>query len=248
VKNNFIYTIAILAVVGFAGFFAYSLHGFFVHERDGRLALENSEAARGMFEDVLTLGQRDVELLAAARIHEARELAGNGDIVAFISIPGTAIGDMVVHGGDNYHYLRHDAYGAASQAGALFLDYRNAPDFNDPSSIIYGHNMRNGSMFHDLRYFMEQDFFERHPRIALITEQGVMFYEIFSAFSTTVDFDYIQTNFKTPEDFEGLVDEIVRRSVVDSGITVTRDDRMLILSTCNLSGRDRRFVVAARLI
>jgi len=69
------------------------------------------------------------------------------DIIAWIVVPGTGIDYPIAQGADNAWYLRHTVSGERSPSGAIFLDYRNAPDFSDGHMLIYGHNMQDGSMF-----------------------------------------------------------------------------------------------------
>lgn len=84
----------------------------------------------------------------------------NSDIVGWIAIPDTRIDYPFVIKDDNDYYLRRDLYGKQATAGSLFMDYRCDKDFNNFNTIIYGHNMKNGSMFGDLKLFADEWFFE----------------------------------------------------------------------------------------
>jgi len=263
-RANLLLIIAIIAVVGFGGAFAYYAREYYLWRRDGRVAQENTDMVMGIFQDrILDIGELLVmptqnndeqeEMVAPAAfttvpLNEIRELTGNPDIVAFVFIEGTAINNVVVQGPDNEFYLYRDMYRNLNVNGSIFLDYRNSPSFNDPNTIIYGHNMNNGTMFHNLRYYIRQgqDFFEQHPRITVITDTRVLFYDIFSVFQTNIDFDYIQVDFKEGE-FEYLLNEIIRRRAYNTGVMATADDNILILSTCTNVTDDTRIVVAARL-
>jgi len=252
---NIKYIFVLLAALFFGGLLIYNLHGLFAYQHDGRTAQENSQIAQEMFADAVQ------NALVAAQNYEARPqnggyhnllaaartLTNNPDIVAYIAIAGTNIGNFVVQGSDNEHYLSHDAHGNQNINGALFLDYRNSFDFSDQNTIIYGHNMRNQTMFHDLRHFVNQDFFEQNPMIIVVKDDQTLVYEIFAAFATSVDFYYIQVAFEGPNDFWFLINEISNRSVITTGINPTANDRILILSTCTNVREDTRFVVAARL-
>ena len=190
-----------------------------------------------------------LDLIAA--FNDAREQTGNDDIVAYISIPDTNVNYPVVQAGDNIFYLHHDIRRVNSAAGAIFLDYLNSPDFTDPNTIIYGHNMRGGIKFNNLRNYVfgdrTQSFLQEHPHIIIITEYEVLIYEIFSVFTTHIEFEYIQVDF-VDDEFAELVDEIIRRSYHDTGVTATDEDNVLILSTCTNIDRDTRIVVASRLM
>ena len=249
-KLNRKFGLMILLALFFGGLLIFHVNGLFVYQREGNIAWENSRRAKEMFESVILnaisdepyYSENDFGNLAAARVFTA-----NPDLVAYIAIVGTNIGNFVVQGRDNEHYLTHDANGQPNQNGAIFMDYRNSPNFSDPSTIIYGHNMRNGTMFHDLRHFMQQDFFEAHSQIIIVQDFHVLTYDIFAAFSTSVDFDYIQVDFAHSIEFQNLIDEMSRRSVINTGIIATHNDRILILSTCTNVREDTRFVIAARL-
>lgn len=102
----------------------------------------------------------------------------NSDIVAWIRIPGV-LDYPVVQGTDNSYYLHHTFRKEYNIAGSIFLDARNTADFSDSKNIIYGHNMRDGSMFHVLRKFQDLDFYQANREIWLYLPDGsVQVYEI----------------------------------------------------------------------
>ena len=102
----------------------------------------------------------------------------NADIVAWLRIPGV-LDYPVVQGTDNSYYLHNTFRKEYNIAGSIFLDARNASDFSDSKNIIYGHNMRNGSMFHVLRKFQDLDFYQANREIWLYLPDGsVQVYEI----------------------------------------------------------------------
>lgn len=239
-KRKLLLAIVFLAVLGFGVALFYHAYEYHAWRRDGRVAQETADSIQEIFETYTA---------APVAFEQAIDFTGNSDIIAHISIRGTRIANLVVQGEDNAFYLYRDVFGNSNVNGALFLDYRNSPDFSDPNTIIYGHNMNNGTMFHNLRYYVEGDgqaFFEAHPEIQIITQGEALIYEIFSVFITRVDFNYIQTNF-APGEFAGLVEELNRRNTLDTGIYATEEDRLLLLSTCTNISRDTRIVVAGRL-
>ena len=270
-RSNLLLIIAIVAVLGFGGAFAYYAHDYYLWWRDGQAARENAAIAQDIFQDQMTTindlvgtvmllethghhgeGQGvSVTTMATAfstsPLDEARARTNNSDIVAYLFIEGTNVSNVVLQGPDNAFYLYRDMFGNHNVNGSLFLDHRNSPLFDDPNTIIYGHNMNNGTMFHNLRYYMNRDFFEAHPHITVITDDRVFVYEIFSVFRTGIYFDYIQVDFEEGE-FEALLTEITRRRAYDTGITANADDNILILSTCTNVTEDTRIVVAARLM
>ena len=187
--------------------------------------------------------EQEQELLL---LGEMREMTGNEDIVAYLHVPGTNISSVVLQGSDNSFYLDHDMFREPNMHGAFFLDYTNFPDFSGKNNIIYGHNMRNGTMFHNLRYFMDAPFFEENRYIKIFTDEETLTYEIFAAFSTHTSFNYIKTEFE-PAEFEEFLDELTHMNFHETDFYLNADDRVLILSTCTGQGADMRFVVAGRL-
>jgi len=274
-KNNVVLVIAVAAVVIFGGAFAYFAYDYYLWWRDGQVAAANTRDTLEVFADQMLdisdaiaaadvlddeyiaseVGQVAAHVAVTAMsaafdispLARERERTGNSDIVAFLYIEGTNVNNVVVQGPDNSYYLYRDAMGNRNLNGALFLDYRNSRQFSDKNTIIFGHNMNNGAMFHDLRYYMREDFFQAHPYITIITDQQVLVYRIFSVFQTRIDFDYIQVDFQDRDEFGDLVTEIMRRRIYETGVAATADDNMLILSTCTNVTEDTRIVVAARL-
>lgn len=274
-KNNVFLYVAIISMMAFGGAFAFYAYDYYLYWQDGRIAQENTDVVRGMFQgqmdDISQImaampridaaaggsaaadaAEPEVQPLSIAfdtsPLDYAREMVGNPDIVAYLFIEGTNVNNVILQAANNSFYLNHDMFGNRNVNGAVFMDFRNTPDFTDPNTIVYGHNMRNGTMFHNVRYFMQREFFEAHPHIKVITQDTVFIYEIFSAFSTHIDFDYIQVFFDTPDEFGELIGEIKRRSVHDTDITANQDDRILILSTCTNVNQNMRYVVTGRLL
>ena len=104
--------------------------------------------------------------------------AVNEDIVAWIQIPGIGVDYPVVHGKDNEHYLHYTFEGKANKAGSIFLDYRNRADFTDSKVILYGHNMKAGSMFSNLKKFQDAGFRKEQGRVLLYLPDKVLECEI----------------------------------------------------------------------
>ena len=182
------------------------------------------------------------------RIVELRELYDNPDIVGFIEITGTNVFYPVVQTGNNVFYLYHDLHWNVSSAGSIFLDYENnLYELADDNTIIYGHNMRNGSKFHNIRFFHQEEFFRNHTYILLDTPYRETVWDIFSFFHTTTDWCYLTTNFRTREAFYEFLMELQRRSHFTTDAVLSEDDQILILSTCAAIGGDNRYVLVARL-
>lgn len=175
----------------------------------------------------------------------------NSDVIAWIQIAETQIDYPVVQGVDNRKYLDHNWQNEKNRAGSIFMDYRNDPHkLNEPGrhTILYGHHMRDGSMFQPLTNYLREDFFENHSIITLQGMYEIYVFEIFSVYVTDTDFYYIETIFENPSDFEFFLEQITDKSIYDTEQRLTRQDHLLTLSTCTYEYDDARLVVHARLI
>ena len=173
--------------------------------------------------------------------------AVNPEICGWLVVDGTDISYPIVHGTDNDKYLKTAFDGSASNNGCIFMNCYNAPDFSDQHTLIYGHHMRNGSMFGKLPDFKDPEYMQSHRYFHIYTENGVLDYEIFSAFVTySASFVYTD-HFEYSWDFYDFAQKCAESSIVDLGVELKEDDRIVTLSTCNSRGnRSERFVVMGK--
>jgi sortase B len=183
-------------------------------------------------------------------IKELREIYQNPEIVGFLEVEGTRIKYPVVRHRDNDFYLTRDLRGADARGGSIFMDYENRLDTLDQNTVIYGHNMKDGSMFHDLRKYKDPAFFEKHRSVRLTTPYARTVWEVAAFMNTPIDLNYIQVYFPEGEGFAALLAEIKRRAAYDTGVTLSPEDRILNLSTCTGSPAEggKRYVLCARLV
>ena len=171
----------------------------------------------------------------------------NSDIYSWIYIPDTNVNYPVCQSyvDDNY-YLDHDVYGNYSFAGAIYSQVCNNRDFSDRVTVLYGHNMANGSMFATLHRFADSSFFEIHDKIYVYTAERKLTYKVVSAF--IYDDRHIMNSFDFSDDeqFQSYLDTIQNpRSVsknVRSGVELSLSDKIITLSTCLNSGEGRYLV------
>lgn len=180
----------------------------------------------------------------------------NQDFVGWLNIPGTNLDVQVVQGKDNASYLRHDFYGKWNRYGCPFMDYKNDSKYLDDNTIIYGHHMTDGLIFSNLDKYKTLEGYKESPIIEFNTLYDTYYFKIFSAFyinATPADdnnyfFNFMITDFSTDERFSKFVDELKKRSVIDTGISVQPDDKLLTLVTCTFDFNDARFVVVGRMV
>lgn len=124
--------------------------------REGTVTLQKEDQ-----EETETLILQDIDFEALWEI--------NKDVIAWIELPGTIINYPIVQGEDNEQYLRHLLDGSYHRFGTLFIDYRNAPDFTNDNTIVYGHHIKAGDMFCLLEEYREQSYYDEHPYFLLYT-------------------------------------------------------------------------------
>ena len=171
----------------------------------------------------------------------------NEDIVGYINIDGTSVDYVVVQSGDNEFYLGHDIDKNESHAGWIFLDYENDVSIEDYHTIIYGHNMKADTMFHSIRYYRDYEYFNKHRTITFNTLYDDHEWEVFSFYKTDISFAYTQVIFRDRESYFTLAQKFKAKSIYETGVEITEDDRILTLSTCTNESENTRFVLHARL-
>lgn len=167
----------------------------------------------------------------------------NSDYQFWINVEGTNIDYPVVQGSDNDFYLNHDFNKNYLPAGSIFLDYRN--DFEtDYNTVIYGHHMRNSTMFGQMEKFKKEDFFEKNKTITLTSENAIYEYEIFAIGVYDADFGYNTVNFNDEDDFNNFLDKILSKSMYSRNI-VNSSDKIITLSTCSYEYDNARTAIFA---
>ena len=177
----------------------------------------------------------------------------NSDLVGWIAIEDTNINYPVVQSVDNPNfYLKHAFDGSYSIYGCPYVQ-ENCDINSSDNCIIYGHHMKNGSMFSDLEKFKSETFWQEHRTIAFHTLTERAEYEIIAVFQTAVYTNspdafryYGFVNAESAEDFAAFVERCKELSLYDTGVTAEYGDKLITLSTCEYSQTNGRLVVVAK--
>lgn len=164
----------------------------------------------------------------------------NSDYVCWITIPDTKIDYPVVFA-DSEYYLHRSFDKKELYAGTLFIDPYSTKGLDQNNLIIYGHNMKNGSMFGTLKNFKNKDYFDKHPYIEIYTKDEIRIYQIFSVREVSSDINtlnYALDNFDKKEYIEKAIEQSVQSRTIDS------DNQILSLSTC-VGDTSKRLLISA---
>lgn len=251
-KGDIVLTLALIVAVAVFCFAAYNLFHIYTEYKKGTDEYNHieqmavTERAPESTEEASDTEQGpqppfDVDFAALQGV--------NPDVVGWIYIEALdGISYPVVQGEDNEEYLHTTYENNYNFAGTIFIDYENSRDFTDCNTLVYGHNMKNGSMFGQLKKFSEdQTTYEKSKYFWIFTPEKDYRYEIISAYTTGVNSD-TYTLFKGPGDeFQEYLDTIKGYSEIETDDTeLTIKDRIVTLSTC--TGNDAtRYVVQGRL-
>ena len=194
----------------------------------------------------LALTQRAIEQWLAEIDHEKLS-AINGDYVCWLYGPDTQIDYPVVQHEGNDYYLNHLFNHEQNAAGTLFIDYRNLPEFDDPNTLVYGHHMRNGSMFKSVEAYTDRGTFEARPYQLLYTPDALYLIEIFSGYTTDSSDPCYDIAISSDEDKLAFIERALLKSDFDAYLFPALEDRFVTLSTCAYRFENARYVALGRL-
>lgn len=182
--------------------------------------------------------------------------AVNQDLVGWLKIDNTNLDVQIVQSEDNDYYLRRDFYQKSSRYGCPYLDFKNDPKYLDDNTVIYGHHMTDGLMFSNLDKYRTLEGYKESPIIEYSTLYDTHYFKVFAAFVTNSDvadddnymYNIMVTDFSTDQKFTSFVEEAKKRSIIDTGVSVQPDDKLITLVTCTYDFNDARLIIMGRLL
>lgn len=173
-------------------------------------------------------------------------LEQNSDIVGWLYCPDTPINYPVVQGKDNSQYLRADLNGKYLVSGTIFADYRNGAIGEDANYIVYGHNMKNGTMFGSLVKYKEQSYYDEHPVLYYLTPDDDYKIELYAGLVVKRDSVIYSPN-PTESKFDEFIAYAKEHSTFRSDVEFTENDTLITLSTCSYEYNNARYVLIGKL-
>ena len=207
--------------------------------------------------NIIEIDENEVVTNETERMIKVKSLQKeNSDIVGWLEIEGTSINYPVLQGEDNEYYMTHNYKKEKSKNGSIFLD--KDYDWTIPSSnlLIYGHNLKNGTMFQELLKYDDEEFYKNHQKIRFTTEKEDAEYQIISIFKSRVYYKseknvfryYYFINAETKEQYDNFIKNAKKASLYDIKETAEFGGQLITLSTCSYHVEDGRFVVIGRKI
>ena len=177
----------------------------------------------------------------------------NADIYAWITVPGTVIDYPILqHSEQVDYYLDHNIDGSKGYPGCIYTEMYNSTDWEDPNTVIYGHNMKNGTMFANLHYYEDSEFFEQNPYVYIYSEDKTRVYQIFGAYEFSDAHLMLNFDFEDPEVFTQYLGGVFElegiRNNFNTELEITSDDKIVTLVTCIANKPEKRYLVQAVLV
>ena len=172
----------------------------------------------------------------------------NSDTKGWVMVPGTEINYPFVQYTDNNYYLKHSYDKSSNKKGWVFLDYRNNVNDFDKNTVLYAHGLVNNQMFGSMRNIVKENWYTNSDNhfIKTATLQNNQVWQVFSTYTIEPESYYIITKFNNDDEFLDFVNTLKKRSVYDYNVDVSKDDKILTLSSCYSDSK--RMVLHAKLI
>ena len=186
---------------------------------------------------------KDGDYVNSANEEELKSI--NSDYKMWIQIENTNINYPVVQGSDNDYYLKHNFRKESNISGTVFVESANDID-NDKNIILYGHNMRNGTMFNNITSYKEESFFDADNRIKIIMNNTLYEYEVFSVYVKNVSEVNLAIGFASEDEFINYAYNQADESIYKKDVDFSAEDNLITLVTCSYEFTDARTIVVAR--
>lgn len=258
-QNNLIWKIAVLILIGIfltaAGLYVKNIYQQKKAQEEYEKFIE--ERVEQQIEEIAPevvdkLGELGIEIPEKAiDFHALTE--ENEDVYAWLYIPGIGVDYPVLqHPTDDTYYLDHNMDGTKGYPGVIYTETVNQKDFTDPHTVIYGHNMNNGSMFGALHEFEDREVFDENQYFFIYTPEKVFVYQIFAAYEYNAVHLIYNFDLQNPAIFQNYLEQIFQiRSInanIRDDVEVNSENRIVTLSTCVKGKKNMRYLVQGVLL
>lgn len=169
------------------------------------------------------------------------------DIVGWLFNQNGVINYPIVQAEDNDYYLDRLIDGTKNANGSIFMESVNKSDFSDRNTIIYGHSMKNGTMFGTLLRYRYQYYYNEYPEFYIYTPSKNYRVDVFAAYETNTE-DKVYSLMNSSSEFNEFLTYAFSKSKITTGVSVGADDKIITFSTCAYSDENSRFIVCGKLV
>ncbi len=239
-----------LLIVLLLGFFIYSATTIILSKKDYKEGAEEMAQALNYTEKGTASSDDDPDAPKCAPMSVDFEKLStmNSEIEGWLYCEDTPINYPVMHTNNNTFYLKHSFAKRKSSIGALFVDSRNRPDFIDGNTIVYGHDMSDGSMMACLVNWQDPEFYENHKSLYLITPEGDYRIDVVSAYETSANSNTFRVIYNTGRDVESYLEKILDRSEFEADMEADPNARYIVFSTYAHRNDSSRQVLHGKLV
>lgn len=251
-----VFLVSVIAIIVSAGWLVndYFIQPYLISQQNAEVSelIDNTETEPEAVVEKLNNLNEEEKTVTFASLKES-----NKDFKAWIAVPGAKISLPVVQTTNNSKYLNTGFNGKYLSGGTAFIDCLNKAPFSDMNTVIYGHNMRDGSMFGSIKNYKNIDTFKKNPLIYVYTENENYVYKIYSVFLTSAVksddngyvFPYNFINLSSSDNFVSFMEELKLRSYYNTGVDYQVGDKLITLSTCDRTVmKNGRLVIVGRLV
>ena len=223
-------------------FSAYKVYNYFLDEKENRKM--NNELIDGAV-TIIDNNENEIpkevidEILPPISVDFSILKQKNDEVVGWIYSQDTPINNPILQSKDNNYYLRRLMTREYNIAGSLFMDYRNDANMKDNNTIIYGHNMKNGTMFGTIQKYKNQEYFDSHKNMYYFTPEKNYIVKIFTGFIVSTDSEI----YNLQKLNQTKIDDLIKKSDFKNDLLVTENDKLLTLSTCANDYKSARYVI-----
>ncbi len=208
----------------------------------------NSELLENLTEESLSEQNGKKSLMPDISIDIKKVKSIYKDCVGWIYCPNTCINYPVMQGNDNDYYLHKLPNGTDNFAGSIFMDFQDNMNLSGFTTTIYGHNLKDQSMFTPILKYRKDGFYEDHPHFFYFSEEGIFRLEVFSGVNTTATSDLYRKP-ATVEEFDRYLSTVKKKSCFSSDVDISSEDKIIRLSTCSGgAGQEYRFLLFCKIV
>lgn len=250
--KKFLYRAAVLICLVVILISAYQLYSIFSEYAKGKALYEDTAQRYIVKQPDQDAPERDDNSRAGAEAGEETLppvsvdfeglLQENPDVVGWLYCEDTPINYPVLRGADNDEYLHHMVDGTYNSSGSIFMDYRCSADFSSLNTIIYGHNMKNDTMFGTLHDYSEQSYYDSHPFLWLLTPETNYRIDLIAGYISPADGEIYDT-ISDEGQLQSCVSQAMTRSTFLSTAEYSEISSIITLSTCSYEYDEARYIL-----